>query len=329
MEVRPATKEDIEGAALILYDSFGEVAKLHDQDPSDFKDMEAARECAVREITDGKEEFGFVVSNGKELVGYGCISNRNHDFTVRGYGPIGVSTKHQAKGIGRMLMTYGVERARREAKEAGIHEKDLILRLTQDCSNPYSFKLYTSIGFRVLDTAISYTTVSLTCSLPKDKQQHSKKLLHELQQKPHLAAVQIRAITASDCDGCVSLAQEIVPTIPRNNELRVLSKCTRVAIDTAQGGKVVGYTHKGINWDSHTVAVSEDIAKLFVLSILSEPFPEEADEELVMNVFPRLHPNFISWVISSGLFRTKRQMNMMGIGPASDPKGFYLPSIEY
>lgn len=80
--------------------------------------------------------LGLVADSGGSTAG--CCFLHNYGSTA-GIGPVAVAPQHQARGIGRALVSAALERSGCPGR----------VRLTQDAANVASLALYTSLGFRV------------------------------------------------------------------------------------------------------------------------------------------------------------------------------------
>jgi predicted N-acetyltransferase YhbS len=209
---------------------------------------------------------------------------------VRGVGPIAVLPDVQGTKAGRRLMEAVVERGR---DAAGI-------RLVQDAFNMGSMSLYASVGFEVREPLVLMTGKP-SGTPPRD--------------------VEVRAMTATDLDACAELCR-LVHGFDRTGELTDALGFSGPVV-ALRGGRVVAYLSSP--WFAllnHGVAATDDDMEAVLLGAGAlRPAPVGA-------LVPGRRARLFRWCLRHGL-RSVKPMTLMTLGPYQEPRGGFVPSIEY
>jgi predicted N-acetyltransferase YhbS len=209
---------------------------------------------------------------------------------VRGVGPIAVLPDVQGTKAGRRLMEAVVERGR---DAAGI-------RLVQDAFNMGSMSLYASVGFEVREPLVLLTGTP-SGAPPGD--------------------VEVRAMTSADLDACAELCRS-VHGFDRTGELTDALGFSGPVV-ALRGGRVVAYLSSP--WFAllnHGVAETDDDMEAVLLGAGAlRPAPVGA-------LVPSRRARLFHWCLAHGL-RSVKPMTLMTLGPYQEPRGGFVPSIEY
>jgi len=206
-------------------------------------------------------------------------------------GPLVVDPAAQGKGIGRELMNAALDRA----------DGTRSVRLLTAAYNFQSLPLYVSLGFEAKEPLLA--VAGRPESAPPD------------------ADYEIRLMEESDLAGCEALHAR-VHGYSRANELR--ERC-------AEGGAIVAL-HRGApaaylaapasRTDNHGVAVSEA-----AMIALLQGAGGIVDGPLAL-LLPVRQAELFRWCLAAG-FRLANPMVLMARGDYADPRGVWIPSINY
>jgi predicted N-acetyltransferase YhbS len=235
--IRPATTDDTEACARIVYEAFRGIAEHH-RFPPDFPTLNDAQQlCEV--FISHPSIYGIVAERDGEVVGSNFLDERD---PIRGLGPITVDPQMQAHGIGRRLMEAVLQRGRRAA---GI-------RLLQDSFNTRSVALYSSLGFDLREPLLLMT------GRPKSSPP---------------ADVEVRPLGPEDLENCGALCKR-VHGFTRNGELADAVQFFKPAVALREG-RVTAYASTVSFWPlNHGVADTEaDMRALLLGAAALNPEP--------------------------------------------------------
>lgn len=209
---------------------------------------------------------------------------------VRGVGPIAVLPDVQGTRAGRRLMEAVIERGR---AAAGI-------RLVQDAFNVRSMSLYASAGFDVKEPLVLMTGTP-SGAPPSD--------------------VEVRRMTADDLDGCAELCRA-VHGFDRTGELADALPVFGPVV-ARRAGRVVAYlSSPWFALMNHGVAERDDDLQAALLGASA------IGRGPVGLLVPSRRSAFFRWCLAHGL-RSIKPMTLMTLGPYQEPRGSFVPSIEY
>jgi predicted N-acetyltransferase YhbS len=236
VSTRPATPDDLDAVAPVLYSAFKSISDQH-RFPPDFDSPETARNVASLLLNHPKF-CGVVAEEAGRLLGSNFIDVRS---AIVGLGPISVDPTVQNRGIGRQLMLAAMEEAQRHGC-AGI-------RLVQLAYHNRSLCLYTSLGFR------------------------SRYPLSIMQGKPlnhRLAGYDVRPATKADREACNALSRRVHGMERRQEVEESIDQNSLMVVEHL--GSISGYTN-GVGFFTHTVADSNRSLMALIGAAPSFPGP--------------------------------------------------------
>ncbi len=208
---------------------------------------------------------------------------------VCGVGPITVDPTVQSRGVGRLLMRWAIDEARRRRGD------NVNLRLFQEAINTTSLSLYTSLGFRWREAA------ALMLPKPIDSDDPT-----------------IREMVAGDLPELDRLSK-VQFGFSRINDAKQLLNMKLPGFVKLRNGKVVGYQIATLF--GHAAAESpEDLLALSSSTARHVPPP------MAVNIVPMNQPVF-ALALSKG-FRVAKVLNYMSLETYLAPYGNHFPSIQ-
>jgi len=209
---------------------------------------------------------------------------------VAGMGPTAVTPSAQGSGVGRALVVDVLDRAR---SARGV-------RLLQDAFNTRSLSLYASLGFEVKEPIV------LMRGLPTD---------------PSRASLKVRPIDMVDLDSCSELCRAVHGFDRRRELSQALRMDRRLALLGVRDERIVAYS-SGFGTFGHAVAASDDDMRELISTAGS------AQQTQLEFLLPARNARLMRWCVAQGMTMIK-QMTLMAIGPYSEPRGCWIPSVLY
>lgn len=209
---------------------------------------------------------------------------------VCGVGPITVDPAIQSRGVGRMLMQWVIDEARRR-RGTRPH-----VRLFQEAVNTTSLSLYTSLGFRWRDAA------ALMHPRPADTDDPSiRPMTHA--DLPLVQRLSTRHYGFSRAKDVASLLHMELPAFVRERD-----------------GRVVGYQVASLF--GHAAAETcDDLLALASQTARRVPPP------MAVVIVPMSQASLFSSALSAG-FRVAKVLNYMSLDEFEAPTGPLMPSIQ-
>ncbi|HYG00388.1 MAG TPA: GNAT family N-acetyltransferase [Candidatus Saccharimonadales bacterium] len=290
LRLRPGTIEDAKQIGTIIFEAFSGISHKHGF-PPDFATVDIAIDTASFLLS--RPEFYSVViedtsGSDNKVIGNNFLDERSS--VVAGVGPLTVDPKSQNKGLGRILMSNVLERARSKNYPA--------IRLVQSSYHNRSLSLYSSLGFEIREP------------------------ISNMQGKPIRAIIPgrtVRLATESDLDYC-NVVCKAIHGHDRNGEL-VDSIKQGIAKVVLHGDKITGYTC-GLTFFNHSVGFTNDDLKALIASETRDYYGGPGI------LIPSRNTHLLRWCFDKGL-RLAQQLTLMTIGMYNEPSGAYMPSILY
>ncbi|QJE96518.1 GNAT family N-acetyltransferase [Luteolibacter luteus] len=283
LELVPATEDQVPRLSQICHEAF---SSLHDRFSIE-RDIPNAEvgEMIIAQTVKRPDYTGVMAVLDGQVVGSNFLL---HSDEVAGVGPITVDPKVQSKGIGKALMQWVIDEARRrEIRQT---------RLFQEGLNTTSLSLYTALGFDWRDSAV------LMQSLPASEEDPS-----------------IRPLVAEDLDAVAALSKHTYG-FSRAKDAAQLLEWQTPGFVRERDGKVTGYLlatlfgHAGAESD-------EDLLVLISQAARHLPPP------LARFICPMARPAFYRQALAEG-HRTMKMLSYMSLGDFVPPQGAFLPSIQ-
>jgi GNAT superfamily N-acetyltransferase len=283
LELVPATAEEIPALSRICHEAF---SALHDRFgiERDIPDV-AVGEMIVSQVVKRPDYTGVMAVLDGRVVGSNFLLQADE---VAGVGPITVDPAVQSKGIGRALMQWVIDEARRrEIRQT---------RLFQEALNTTSISLYTSLGFDWRDSA------ALMQARPAATEDPT-----------------VRAVTAEDLPAIAELSRSAYG-FSRENDAARLIEWQVPGLLRVLDGRPVGYLFATLF--GHAGAINDET--LFALTgqaALRLPPP------LARFICPMARPGFYRQALAAGN-RTLKLLSYMSLGEYIAPGGSHFPSIQ-
>lgn len=283
LELVPATEDQIPRLSQICHEAF---SALHDRFgiERDIPNAEVG-EMIIGQTVKRPDYTGVMAVLDGAVVGSNFLL---HADEVAGVGPITVDPKVQSKGIGRALMQWVIDEARRRE----IRQ----VRLFQEGLNTTSLSLYTTLGFDWRDSA------ALMQASPAAEEDPS-----------------IRPLEAADLEAVAALSKNSYG-FSRANDAAQLLGWQVPGFVRERDGKVKGYLfgtlfgHAGAESDEDLLALAAQAARHL-------PPP------LARFICPMARPVFYRKVLAEG-HRTVKMLSYMSLGDFAAPQGSFFPSIQ-
>jgi len=227
IQIRRATREDIDVLGDICYRAFCTVADQHNF-PHEFPAAEAAL-GVVRSMISDPGHYGIVAELNGRIAGSNFMDERS---TIAGIGPISVDPDVQNSGAGRAMMQHMLERVAAN-RLPGV-------RLVQTAYHNRSLSLYAKLGFEIREP------LSVMIGPPI---------------KESVAGYKVRTATDADLDACNQLCA-LVHGHDRAGELRGAIEGGIAAV-VEHLGRITGYA-SGIGYAGHVVGESNEELKALI-----------------------------------------------------------------
>jgi predicted N-acetyltransferase YhbS len=283
LELVPATEEQIPRLAQICHEAF---SALHDRCgvERDIPDAEVGG-MIISQTVKRPDYTGVMAVLDNEVVGSNFLL---HADEVAGVGPITVNPRLQAKGIGRALMQWVIDEARRRE----IRQ----VRLFQEALNTTSLSLYTSLGFDWRDSA------ALMQANPAVEEDAT-----------------IRPLTADDLGAVEELSRRAYG-FSRAGDAEQLLGWELPGFLREREGRPVGYLfgtlfgHAGAESDEDLLALAGEAAR-------------QLPPPVARFICPMARPGLYRKALASG-HRTLKLLSYMSLGEFVPPPGPQFPSIQ-
>src|SRR5688500_14371619 len=142
IELIPATPEHLDALSRICHFAFNTLHQRHNVLP-DVPTEDVGR-LIIGAVLQRPDYAGVVAVDDGRILGSNFLLLADE---VAGVGPITVDPTTQSRGVGRLLMQWVIDEARRRRGRDGH------VRLFQEALNGTSLSLYTRLGFRWRDAA--------------------------------------------------------------------------------------------------------------------------------------------------------------------------------
>jgi predicted N-acetyltransferase YhbS len=285
VKIRNARPGDAADCGRVIYEAFKALSDRHGF-ASDFSSAATATEFANTLISH-PSIFSVVAETDGRVVGSNFLWERD---SIRGVGPVTIKPRHQARGLGRKLMTAVLERAQGAAGVRGV----------QDAFNTDSLALYSSLGFVVREPLL------LLQGTPTNKS---------------ATGSAVRRLIESDLDHCETIARN-VHGYGRGGELRDALKFLDPFV-VERTGRIRGYLTMPTYWAAnHAVAETEADMRVLLLGASAQT------KGSLSLLVPTRQDGLFRWCLSEE-FRVVKPMTLLTIGAYHEPKGAYLPSVIY
>jgi GNAT superfamily N-acetyltransferase len=209
--------------------------------------------------------------------------------SVAGIGPITIDPAVQDAGIGRALMEAILERARTRSFVS--------VRLVQAAYHSRSFSLYTKLGFDVREPLSVVSSGGDSAEIGGGRS--------------------VRVGTQADRDVCNALCTR-VHGHDREGEVHDALEAGTLNI-AERDGRITGYS-TGLGYFGHTVGEAwQDVAAFIAAS------PAIEGPGLLV---PSRESDLLRWLLARGA-RVIQPFTLMTIGPYTEPRGGWMPSILF
>lgn len=285
IQLIPARPEHTEDLARICHLAFNSLHERHNV-PPDVPTIDVGR-LIIGAVINRPDYAGMAAIDNDRLIGSNFLL---HADEVCGVGPITVDPTIQSRGIGRSLMQWAIDEARRR------RGTDVQVRLFQEAINTTSLSLYTSLGFRW---------------------QESAALMH-----PRPAASDnpaARPATTDDLPAIAALSEQH-HGISRANDAASLLAMGLPAFVLTRNNRIVAYQISTLF--GHAAAENPDD-----LLALASHTARQVEPPMAVIIVPMSQPELLSAALARG-FRTAKVLNAMAIGPYTRAPGPSLPSIQ-
>lgn len=283
LELVPVAAEEIPRLSVICHEAF---SALHDRCgvERDIPSPEVG-EMILSQTVKRPDYTGVMAVLDGEIVGSNFLTFADE---VAGVGPITVDPNVQSKGIGRALMQWVIDEARRR----GLRE----VRLFQEALNTTSLSLYTTLGFDWRDSAVLMQAAPAADEDPE-----------------------VRPITADDLPTIAGLAR-LAYGFSRAGDAAQLIAWQVPGFLKFRDGKPVAYLfatlfgHAGAETD-------EDLLALVAQAARHLPPP------VAKFICPMARTGLFRKAMAAG-HRTGKVLSYMSLGDYTPPPGAHFPSIQ-
>ncbi|HRQ73732.1 MAG TPA: GNAT family N-acetyltransferase [Phycisphaerales bacterium] len=209
---------------------------------------------------------------------------------VCGVGPITVDPAVQSRGVGRLLMQWAIDEARRRRGQRPH------VRLFQEAVNTTSLSLYARLGFCWRDAA------ALMQPPPADTDDASVRLMTE-EDVPHVRRLSAQHYGASRANDAARLLGMDLPAFVRERD-----------------GRVVGYQIATL-FGHASAETDED------LLVLARHTARRVPPPMGVVIVPMSQSSLFRAALSAG-FRVAKTLNYMSLETYDPPRGPSMPSIQ-
>lgn len=209
---------------------------------------------------------------------------------VCGLGPITVDPAVQARGVGRMLMQWAIDEARR--RRGG----SVSVRLFQEAVNTASLSLYTRVGFRWRDSA------ALMYPRPAEADDPT-----------------IRPMTGADVAEVGRLSARFHGSSRANDTARLLEMGLPAFVRSREG-RIVGYQVATLFGHASGETVGDLLA-------LASQTARHVPPPMSVVIVPMSQTTLFESALAAG-FRVAKVLNAMSLGAFESPPGPSMPSIQ-
>jgi GNAT superfamily N-acetyltransferase len=285
IELVPASKDHFRDLSRICHLAFNALHTRHSVAP-DVPTEEVGR-LIIGGVLNRPDYVGVTAMENGRVVGsnFICLADE-----VCGVGPITVDPTIQSKGVGRALMRWVIDEAR---KRRGGGAK---VRLFQEALNTTSLSLYTSLGFQWREAA------ALMSPAPAEAEDPG-----------------VRPMTEADVDAVDVLCVKH-HGFSRLNDIRQLLAMQLPAFVMERGGRVVAY--KIATLFGHAAAETDD-ALLSLCSQLARMLPPP----VAVTIVPLGQAELFRRALGRG-YRTVKVVNYMSLDAWDRFPGPAMPSIQ-
>ncbi|MBX3404681.1 MAG: GNAT family N-acetyltransferase [Phycisphaeraceae bacterium] len=285
IQLIPTRPEHTDDLASICHLAFNTLHERHNV-PPDVPTHDVGR-LIIGGVINRPDYTGIAAIDNGRILGSNFLL---HADEVCGVGPITVDPTIQSKGIGRTLMQWAIDEARRRRGD------DFSLRLFQEAINTTSLSLYASLGFEWRDTA------ALMHPRPADINDPA-----------------CRPATPGDLPAIAALSQRH-HVISRANDAAALLAMGLPAFVRVRDNRVVAYQIATLF--GHSAAeTNDDLLALAAHTARSVPPP------MAVIIVPMSQGDLFRAALARG-FRVAKVLNAMAIGPYAAATGPALPSIQ-
>lgn len=283
LELIPATAGEIPRLSLICHEAF---SSLHDRFGIE-RDLPTPEvgEMIISHVVKRPDYSGVMAVLDGKIVGSNYLL---HADEVAGVGPITVDPAVQAKGIGRALMQWVIDEARRrEIRQT---------RLFQEALNITSLSLYTSLGFDWRDSA---ALMQSTAATEED--------------------ATVRPLGREDLPAVDELSRHAYG-FSRAADAAQLLELQTPGFLRVKNGEPVGYLfatlfgHAGAKTDEDLLALVSQAAR-------------QLPPPLARFICPMARPGLYRKALAAG-HRTMKVLSYMSLGEFVPPPGAQFPSIQ-
>lgn len=285
IQLIPARPEHTEDLARICHLAFNSLHERHNV-PPDVPTIDVGR-LIIGAVINRSDYTGIVAIDNGRILGSNFLL---HADEVCGVGPITVDPTIQSKGVGRTLMQWAIDEARRRRGD------NFSLRLFQEAVNTTSLSLYTSLGFQWRDAAA---------------------LMHPRPAEADDPAC--RPATRGDLPAIAALSQRH-HGISRGNDAAALFTLGLPAFVRTRANRIVAYQIATLF--GHSAAeTNDDLLALAAHTARNVPPP------MAVVIVPMCQADLFRSALARG-FRVAKVLNAMAIGPHVAATGPALPSIQ-
>lgn len=283
LELVPATEDHIPRLAQICHEAF---SALHDRCgvARDIPDAEIGG-MIISQTVKRPDYTGVMAVLDGEIVGSNFLTFADE---VAGVGPITVDPKVQAKGIGKALMQWVIDEARRRELRQ--------VRLFQEAINITSLSLYTSLGFDWRDSAALMQAIPGVVEDPTIRPLGPADL-------PAVEKLSKNSYGFSRAGDAAQLLEWQVPGFLRERD----GRATGYLFATLFG-------HAGAETDEDLLALADHVGRHL-------PPP------LARYICPLARPELYRKALAAG-HRTLKVLSYMSLGDYVPPGGSHFPSIQ-
>lgn len=285
IQLIPARPEHADDLARICHLAFNTLHERHNV-PPDVPTHDVGR-LIIGAVVNRPDYTGIAAIDNGRILGSNFLL---HADDVCGVGPITVDPTIQSKGIGRTLMQWAIDEARRRRGNR------FSLRLFQEAVNTASLSLYASLGFEWRDSAA---------------------LMHPVPAEADDPAC--RPATPDDLPAIAALSQRS-HGISRANDAAALLAMGLPAFVLTRNDRIVAYQIATLF--GHSAAeTSDDLLALAAHTARNVPPP------MAVVIVPMSQTDLFRAALSRS-FRVAKVLNAMAIGPYTPAAGPALPSIQ-